>query len=299
MLFVLLLSLFVSRVIAEYKNCSSSGHALGDNCYHIYIDMGTNVGYQIQKLYEPFKFYNNPTNTLFTKYFGNLEQRQQVCSFGFEANPLHASTLQRLETYYRTMGRRVTLFAPIAIHTTAGNITFYRDPGAAKKDHEHGASITTATLKDQKNLISVIVNTIDIGCFVRREILDRKVPFPSSSNFSHLKPRIVMKSDIEGHDSIVLTHLLNHGVLCDISLVYGEHFNLDFRNSMLNSLREASCDTQIIHMDDESGPKQNTTLKSQKPSHKKHPSQKKNPSDKLTRRNPFSKAKVMKKRKAE
>ena len=46
-----------------------------DGCYHVYLDMGTNVGIQIRKLYQPHLFPKAGVLPLFDKYFGPYSQR--------------------------------------------------------------------------------------------------------------------------------------------------------------------------------------------------------------------------------
>ncbi|CAF1020375.1 unnamed protein product [Adineta ricciae] len=63
----------------------------------------------------------------------------------------------------------------------------------------------------------------------------------------------MMKTDIEGHDSIVLTNLIFSGVYCSIDLIYGEHFNQEFQHavSILKQYTN-SCKTELVPLDDES-----------------------------------------------
>ncbi len=46
------------------------------NCYHVYLDVGSNVGIQIRKLYEPHLF-QNPVPAVawwYDKLFGNVSR---------------------------------------------------------------------------------------------------------------------------------------------------------------------------------------------------------------------------------
>ena len=62
----------------------------------------------------------------------------------------------------------------------------------------------------------------------------------------------MVKSDIEGHDSTVIANLILSGVYCSIDLIYGEHFNTEFQNSISLLQRYSnSCKTKLIYMDDE------------------------------------------------
>jgi hypothetical protein len=63
-------------------------------CNHVYLDMGTNVGIQIIKLYQPLAYTQSHIwppiwNSYFGKYDTIINNRSNVCAFGFEPNPLH------------------------------------------------------------------------------------------------------------------------------------------------------------------------------------------------------------------
>ena len=217
---------------------------LADGCRHVYVDMGTNIGHQIRKVYQPELYPGNPTEPIFHRFFG--DHRDSVCSFGFEANPIHEIRLKLLEKSLQAFGKRVHIFSPLAVSTVCANVTFYEDPGA-KSHNEWGASLTTTTLTDKTNLVTVAVQAIDIANWMQREVLHRFIPPGVSA------PSIVMKSDIEGHDMTVLSHLLTQGVLCDVSMVYGEHLTPDWIASATSILKLANCSTELFYLDDEGG----------------------------------------------
>ena len=56
-----------------------------DGCLHVFIDLGSNRGLQIRKLYEPNTFPLAPVLPLYQKFFGRPEDRnlQEICSVGF------------------------------------------------------------------------------------------------------------------------------------------------------------------------------------------------------------------------
>ena len=60
-------------------------------CEHIYLDVGTNIGVQIRKLFEPHKYLGAPVYTLFDVSFGAAAsgKRCRVCAIGVEPNPRH------------------------------------------------------------------------------------------------------------------------------------------------------------------------------------------------------------------
>jgi len=83
-----------------------------DGCYHVYLDMGTNRGVQIRKLFEPHLFPGALVLPIFDKHFGAFSTRQpgQVCAVGFEPNWEHEKILEELEQRYSACGWPVKIF---------------------------------------------------------------------------------------------------------------------------------------------------------------------------------------------
>ena len=56
------------------------------DCRHIYLDVGSNIGVQIRKLFEPHRYPNAKVLEVFRKYFGSDTdaRRREVCAVGFE-----------------------------------------------------------------------------------------------------------------------------------------------------------------------------------------------------------------------
>ena len=115
---VILVSFFVlSR--QEYKgnlgDVVSNKNPL-DGCEFVYLDMGTNTGVQIRKLFEPDKFPGAAVLPIFERYFGPAAGRNlsAVCAVGWEPNPGHTAYLARLQAAYGRCGWRVE------IHTETG-----------------------------------------------------------------------------------------------------------------------------------------------------------------------------------
>ena len=72
----------------------NSFHSL-DGCHHVYLDVGSNVGVQVCKLFQPSYYPNAPFLTIFDKEFGPVDERRtSVCAVGFEPNPHHTKRLK-------------------------------------------------------------------------------------------------------------------------------------------------------------------------------------------------------------
>ncbi|CAF1229676.1 unnamed protein product [Didymodactylos carnosus] len=223
----------------KYQFNEKTDQKLLDGCRYVYIDMGTNIGIQIRKLYEPQLYANAPVLPLFKEIFGNYSN--EVCSVGFEANPLHDSYLKEFQTYCLKRGWRVKIFTSTAVSIKDGNVTFHTEPGN-EQNNQWGASLVA-----RPNTANITVPSIDVLSWLKSTVLDRKL----SPGF--LPPRIMMKSDIEGHDSMVLANLILSGLYCSIDLIYGEHLSPQFQDSVsLFQQYSESCKTKLISMDDES-----------------------------------------------
>ena len=68
-------------------------------CTHAYVDVGTNIGVQIKKLYQPALYAEAPVLPVFEQSFGS--DRCTVCSIGFEPNPRHWPRLERVQRSLR------------------------------------------------------------------------------------------------------------------------------------------------------------------------------------------------------
>ena len=98
------------------------------DCSSVYLDVGSNIGVQIRKLYEPHKYPNSEGLTAFSEEFGPISEEYRdgswrkrrcgVCAIGFEPNPSHASRLDELQRELReTYKVGVLIFKVRTLHT--------------------------------------------------------------------------------------------------------------------------------------------------------------------------------------
>jgi FkbM family methyltransferase len=186
-------------------------------CEHIYLDVGTNIGIQIRKLYEPQMYAKATVHPIFNKYFG--EDRKRVCAFGFEPNPKHSTRLQQIMKLYNQLNERVVIFTQTAASTSDANQTFYTQPYEKPENSEHGASLVNW---DRTNTMQpTLCDSIRLADFIR-VVFNR----PGRNIGSH----IVMKIDIEGAEFFVLSDLLTTGTLCKLSAIMAEYHNSPIPN---------------------------------------------------------------------
>lgn len=241
------------RLLGALLLCAAStgirAAKLADGCRHVYVDMGTNIGHQIRKLYEPSLYPGNPTELIFGSRFG--ADRDAVCAFGFEPNPIHTARLQLLQAHLRRRGHPATIFTETAVTLDGGNVTFYRDPPA------HEANEWTASLKADRisrpgNTIPVTVSSVDISSWIKENVIGRTL------GAGTLPPATVLKCDIEFMDETILTKMIFDGVFCSFTEIYAEelHLSQPWRDAiaLLNSTSmPSSCRTRFTMLDDETG----------------------------------------------
>ncbi len=114
-----------------------------DGCYHVYLDVGSNVGIQVRKLFEPDLYKGAAILGVFDSYFGprNPTQTETVCAVGFEPNPKHSASLKAIEAAHKACGWRSAFYTEVAASHDYGSVTFMSDNDFGHK--EWGGNIIT------------------------------------------------------------------------------------------------------------------------------------------------------------
>ena len=114
-----------------------------DGCLHVFLDLGSNRGLQIRKLYEPHLFPLAPVLPLYERYFGqpNTRNNQQICAVGFEPNPAHTAHLQAVAANYSTCSIKVIMFTETGVSNKDAVGSFAADLTIDDNDilHDGGA----------------------------------------------------------------------------------------------------------------------------------------------------------------
>lgn len=223
---------------------------LADKCKHVYLDLGTNVGIQIRKLFEPDLYPKDAGSgamRFFEDYFGPKEKRRSsVCAFGFEPNPSHTKRLDRLEQVYSALGWRTHIFTETGVGDTEGWLVYVSDGDL--KNVEWGGRLesrpgTTAATPGA-------IRVIDFPAFMEYIILPRRI-LTSTGGVRAGDGKIVMKVDIEGADKDMIAALLRSGALCHIDHVYVEHMDKATARLITIALQTTGCPTTVQYLDDE------------------------------------------------
>ena len=110
-IFVLIVATIQSLKLRTHELLESDTNNFLDGCHHVYLDVGSNIGVQIRKLYEPEKYPKAPIHSIFDENFGDFDERRKyypgnlsfVCAVGFEPNPRHAEYLKQIEKKLQSM----------------------------------------------------------------------------------------------------------------------------------------------------------------------------------------------------
>jgi len=213
--------------LSDYDDFQNPTNEL-DGCYHVYLDVGSNIGNTVRKVYEPHLFINASFLPIFDKYFGDNNSRQiggghSVCAIGFEPNPKHTKGLKDLQNAYEKCGWKTKFHTKTAAAHSYGLATFYSD--ADEKNYEWGASI----VKSKKAIKPIgVAKMMRLSDYILQKVITRKLPNPLSAEVLEQKPNVVMKLDIEGSELEVLTDLLVTGSLQHIDFISVDYHPLSF-----------------------------------------------------------------------
>jgi len=237
--------------------------ALADSwkvCRHFYLDIGTNVGVQIQKLYHPASFPNSRVMPVFDEYFGRngTIRRQQVCAFGIEPNPVHLDYLTELNAYWRKNGFLAVVFTGWAAGSHGGNVTFFSD---TDRHHAHqGAASTSHWMTGPTQ--NWTVQFLDLPKFINTII----TPLVAEQEKEGGEPKVVMKMDIEGAEYSLFPSMIVRGALCNLDLIFDEwhptmqktlpeyvHMTQAAMVDAFKEMRRTSptCKVKLLNLDDE------------------------------------------------
>jgi len=240
------------------------------DCQHFYVDMGSNIGVQIRKLYEPWKYPGAPVHDIFQNAFGS--DRCKVCSIGFEPDPEHENGHGEIQVALRKAGGGV-LFLSAAVGSRTGYTKYF----TGGTNSSVGGSATPAHNMKNGNTHEIPVQVVDIPRLLIK--LHNHLVQKGGGNRTG---KIVSKCDIEGTEFELVPSLIFTQTFCLIDHFYSEWHghkysqevlekvasrnNIDGNRSgwsVLQSLQNAihyqvkdmqkspSCQTELVELDDE------------------------------------------------
>lgn len=174
------------------------------SCSSIFMDLGSNIGVNVRKFFEPEKYPGAKLLPIFEKKFGSADARRSpksnLCAIGFEPNPQHFQHLEALEKAYVEKGYKVH-FYPFAAWRDDGfmalNVTGKRqaDPEDSNSEGAH-LSMRSSRWPGSRD---IMVRTVDLASFIGS--------LPTSSVD-------LMLMDIEGSEYETLAQLMQKNTLC-------------------------------------------------------------------------------------
>lgn len=219
-------SSLASAAAATSPSPSPREPRLGDGCYHVFLDIGANIGVHGRFLYEPHKYPNSRYSVpLFEKEYGSNRDPRDFCVFEFEANSKHWPRLQEVAASYSKQGWRYHVIEA-AVSDYEGFTTFFHQGPKDEKFQEWGFS--GAKNFGMEGAYEEKVPTIRLSEWIRHHILEREVPggppsgTSSDENNNNAKPILSFKMDIEGYEYVVLPDMIHEGIICGFEFAFGE-----------------------------------------------------------------------------
>jgi FkbM family methyltransferase len=248
---------------------------LADDCYHIFLDVGANIGIHNRFLFEPHLYPKSSSARHFQSELGAFDNRD-MCAFAFEPNPVHKHRLEKLSQAYQAVGWRLYILNAGASNVN-GTMSFYHFDTDGS-NNEWGFS---AVPVPNRPGLAEEVPIIRLADFIRQHVQGRKLPATTYGG-PYEKPKVLMKMDIEGMEYAVIPDLVASGALCEtVDCITYEfhHSKSEFRHSisetamkdvksMIQSVEmNPNCITRFMLLDDESYlfdgepfPKSNSTI---------------------------------------
>jgi len=239
---------------------------LADGCYHVFLDVGANIGVHGRFLYEPTKYGNSfSAVSLFEQEFGKKRDNRDFCVFAFEPNPTHRERFEQMVFAYRAMGWRYE-YIPAGVSDHTGNMTFYHMNDENFNEWGFTAKRSVEGAREEH------VPVIRLASWLQEEVYHRMVPSMPFGEYE-TGPKVFMKMDVEGEEYRVLPDLLLSGIMCSVvdflmgEIHYGgfipmklsNNFTIqnaseasEFFRGMFSMIKSAqSCKTRYSDKDDE------------------------------------------------
>jgi len=202
-----------------------------DGCLHVFIDLGSNRGLQIRKLYEPHNFPLAPVLPLYEKYFGKVETRSlsELCSVSFEPNSKHAAHLRGMAEAYGTCGiNMLVMEAGVGHKDTVLKFAPFNQMYGHEVEHDASARLIheeegeTMEAFAKSHLHSEVeieeVEVVRFAKFITETVAKRRLP----TSAEVIKPSVVIKADIEGAELKILPDMIMTGALQHVDNLHME-----------------------------------------------------------------------------
>jgi len=210
-------------------------------CEHLYLDVGSNIGVQIRKLFEPHKYPGAPVHSLFDASFGAAAGggRCRVCAIGVEPNPRHRSRLGQLQRRLSAAGAGVMIFEAAAGATDGvASLQFgarksaFEDAGASALGigRYTGSDEVLVRMLRLSRIVSAARAALGASSAAAAAAATVGAGGAGVAKTRSKGPRgqILMKLDVEGSEWTVLPDLMQTGALCAVDQIFAEYHDADF-----------------------------------------------------------------------
>jgi hypothetical protein len=209
---------------------------LGDGCYHVFLDVGSNIGVHVRFLMESQHYPKSKGAVkIFEDLFGSERDNRDFCIFSFEPNPVHRRRHTGLRDAYKSMGWKYMPIQAGVSNQDGGNITFYHLGDTKHEEVGFTMMKPPPGSKDAKHSTSIDVPVVRLSSWIQRHIYGRKLPDivyghkngdddKNAQQQHRLQAKVVMKLDIEGMEYVTVPDLFyNDNCLCkNVDYVMGE-----------------------------------------------------------------------------
>jgi hypothetical protein len=167
------------------------GRKLADECYHVFLDVGANIGVHTRFLLEAGLYPKaRHAKDYFNQVFGhNISARdpRDFCSFAFEPNPAHLARFHDFKTAYDAMGWNFMHIAA-GVSDREGNISFYHvDKG---KNSEWGFRAMPCVPDPRWECREEVLPVIRLAEWIDEHINQRMLPAQVYGNYSAIGPQV-------------------------------------------------------------------------------------------------------------
>ena len=213
---------------------------LADGCFHVFLDVGANIGVHGRFLFEANKY---PDAVVAQGFFQSqlgppvVRDNRDLCVFAFEPNPNHHARLDKVSQAYQAMGWRYHV-VKAGVSDQAQQIHFY------PRNDKHFSEWGFSAIKVEQGMNGladsgpVTVPVIALAQWIQQHVQGRQLPDVVYGNYNTTttkQPKVLIKMDIEGMEYRVIPDLLVSGVFCNaIDAIFGEVHNQFFPQTLAN-----------------------------------------------------------------
>jgi hypothetical protein len=163
---------------------------LGDDCYHVFLDVGANIGVHSRFLMEPDSYpLAKSAKGHFDRIYGTQRDNRDFCMFAFEPNPVHKQRHEMFAQAYEQMGWRYH-YIGAGVGDQDGNLTFYHMDGEGYNEWGFSTVKEKCEGRNNQGCEPEIVPVTHLASWIDEHIHQRKLPEVVHGNFEAAGPKV-------------------------------------------------------------------------------------------------------------